>query len=227
MNTVMVTGADRGVGASLCQIFLEQGWNVIAGQYMPEWDQLSSLQKAYPKQLSIVPLDVGNTESVKAAASEAARVTETVDMLVSCAGVFFGTDNRESMSKVFQINTLGTLRLVEAFEPLMKDGQKKIAVLSSEAGSISLAHRTDSFGYCMSKAALNMTVKLLYNQLKPKGYQFYLYHPGWVRSYMTGKKSTEGDYEPEESALVAYRQFTGASEEALIMKDVQDCYWSF
>lgn len=227
MNTVMVTGADRGVGAALCGIFLEHGWTVIAGQYMPDWKQLAGMQEDYPEQLNTVKLDVGSTESVKKAFEKTAQMTEKIDLLINCAGIISNADTAETISKMFQVNTLGTLRMVETFQPLLEKGQKKIASISSEAGSISLSHRKDHFGYCMSKAALNMTVKLLYNELKPKGYRFYLYHPGWVKSYMLGEKSTTGDYEPEETALAAFEQFTAENEDALILKDVQGHYWSF
>ena len=46
--------------------------------------------------------------------------------------------------------------------------------------------------YCVSKAMLNMTVRLMFNELRPEGYTFRVYHPGWVRSYMSGKRRTGG-----------------------------------
>ena len=49
MKTVLITGADRGIGYSLCECFIEGGWYVIAGQYMPEWPQLSALAEKYPE----------------------------------------------------------------------------------------------------------------------------------------------------------------------------------
>ena len=68
MKTVFITGADRGVGYSLCECFLQGGWHVIAGQYIPAWPQLCELQKGWP-QLDILPLDVSDTASVQAAAA--------------------------------------------------------------------------------------------------------------------------------------------------------------
>ena len=81
----------------------------------------------------------------------------------------------------------------------------------------------------MSKSMLNMEVKLLFNELRPKGYTFRLYHPGWVRSYMSGVKATVGKLEPEESAQVAVRQFTEgrACEDILMVVDVYDAVWAF
>lgn len=83
--------------------------------------------------------------------------------------------------------------------------------------------------YCLSKTSLNMAVRLIFNQLNPEGYSFRLYHPGWVRSYMMGTKSTVGNFEPEETAAVAFRQFTSNRdwEDTLVMTDVSDHAWPF
>ena len=62
-----------------------------------------------------------------------------------------------------------------------------------------------------------------------EGYTFRVYHPGWVRSYMSGKKAYRGHYEPEESAAVAFRQFTQerSFEDALVMTDIKGEVWPF
>lgn len=229
MKTVMITGADRGVGFALCQYFAEGGWRVFAGQYMPEWKELEKLKKQYGDQVVMIPLDVGSTDSVKAAAKQTAQETENLDILINCAGISGMSDDRNVLNAVFNVNTLGALRMVEAFLPLMENGMKRLCFVSSEAGCVALAHRTDSFSYCMSKRALNMEVKLMFNKLAPEGYTFRLYHPGWVRSYMMGTKSTVGNFEPEETAQVAYRQFTENRnwEDILAMTDVSDEVWPY
>lgn len=201
----------------------------FAGQYMPEWKELEELNKQYGNQVVLIPLDVGSTESVKTAAELTAKKTETIDMLINCAGISGASDDRQALNAVFNVNTLGTLRMVEAFLPLMQTGMKRLCFISSEAGCVALAHRTESFSYCMSKRALNMEVKLIFNKLVPEGYTFRLYHPGWVRSYMMGSKSTIGNFEPEETAQVAYLQFTEdrSWEDILAMTDVSDEVWPY
>lgn len=62
------------------------------------------------------------------------------------------------------------------------EGMKRLCFVSSEAGAVSVAHREDLSSYCMSKTALNMAQRLMFNQLQPMGYSFRLFHPGWVRS---------------------------------------------
>jgi hypothetical protein len=81
----------------------------------------------------------------------------------------------------------------------------------------------------MSKAALNMSVKLLFNLLRPEGYTFRLYHPGWVRSYIGGgpAKNMRAALEPEEAAAPALAYFLGEreDEERLALRDWQGREW--
>lgn len=228
MKTVFITGADRGVAYSLCEEFLAGGWRVLAGQFMPQWSQLAELKTKYPDALHLIPLDVSSSESVKDAAAASAELCDHVDLLVSNAGIG-GKDDYDGMRKVFSVNTLGAVRMVEAFLPLMQTGMKRLAFVSSEAGIIAVSHRTDGFAYTMSKTALNMVVRRMFRALQPQGFTFRLYHPGWVRSYMMGTKSTVGNFEPEETAAVAYRQFTAdrESEDVLVMTDVSDEMWPY
>ena len=201
----LVTGADRGLGLALAAGLLERGWRVFAGQYLPEWPALGELAGSYPRALRIVPLDVSETASVQAAARLVAGQADRVDLLINNAGVNSRTSSRgiregldyAEMQRLYNVNAMGPLRVVEAFLPLTdRSALKRLCFVSSEAGSINRAQRTAWFGYCSSKAALNMAVRLLFNRLRPQGYTFRLYHPGWVRSYMSGAKNTEADWSP-------------------------------
>jgi NAD(P)-dependent dehydrogenase (short-subunit alcohol dehydrogenase family) len=114
--------------------------------------------------------------------------------------------------------------------PLLDAGTfKRLCFVSSEAGSITMAQRTSWFSYCMSKAALNMAVKIMFNDLRPDGYTFRLYHPGWMRTYMSGTKSTTADMEPEEAAAKALPIFLSAreDEDRLVMVDYRGVEWPF
>lgn len=228
MEHVVITGADRGIGFALADIFVQNGFTVYAGQFMPEWNQLAELKKQYPDRLHIVPLNVGDDQSVKNAASLIGSMTSRIDYLVNCAGIFPGTDSSKAFLNAFEVNTLGPLRMIEYFLPMMKEGEKRLCTFSSEAGVIPLAHRTENFSYCVSKAALNMEMHMLFKKLRPEGFVFRLFHPGWVKTYMSGTKSTIGDFEPEEAAQVAYQQFVGdAIDDVLIMRDIRGQYWPF
>ena len=124
----VVTGADRGLGQALTAGLLKQGWRVFAGQYMPTWPELETLAAAYPQTLTCMPLDVAALDSVQAAAATVRAATGRVDLLINNAGVTSPTTRRllgeeaqdyAEMHRLFDVNTLGPIRMVEAFLPLM------------------------------------------------------------------------------------------------------------
>ena len=135
MEYVVITGADRGIGLSLVENYVRNGYTVFAGQFMPDWPQLGELQQQCPEKLHIIPLNVGDDQSVKAAAALVAGMTDRVDYLVNCAGIFPKTEDAEGFMSAFQVNSLGPLRVVEAFLPLMQTGKKRLCTFSSETGS--------------------------------------------------------------------------------------------
>jgi NAD(P)-dependent dehydrogenase (short-subunit alcohol dehydrogenase family) len=232
----LVTGADRGLGLALSASLLERGWQVFAGQYMPDWPELEALAGKYPRALHILPLDVSSIDSAQAAAQAAGKVSDHIDLLINNAGVtsskraqpITSPQDYAEMHHLFDVNALGPLRVVEAFLPLAAGSpMKRLCFVSSEAGSISRAERTSWYSYCMSKAALNMGIKILFNHLRPEGYTFRVYHPGWVRSYMSGKKNLEATLEPEEAAAFAIPFFLGPreDEDRLVLVDYQGQEW--
>ncbi len=236
MKTVVITGADRGLGLALCREFLEKGYRVFAGQFMPEWPELDRLRLQYPDALQLIALDVGNPESLAKAAEEIRNCTDVVDILINNAGItargegaIGGEMDLSRSLDAFRVNCLGTMQMVRHMLPLMQTGEKRLCFISSEAGSISVCARNGFSGYCMSKTALNMGIRLLFNRLQPQGYRFRLYHPGWMRTYMSGKKSTVGKIEAEESARVAVSQFLEDRdwEDRLVMLDCYNQAWPF
>ncbi len=220
-NVAVLTGADRGLGFALCAGLLEAGWQVFAGRYIPEWPELDDLKTAFPNQLTLIPLDVSSEASVRAAVELVKADAPRVDLLINDAGINLRTyeqairagQDYADIRRMYDVNAVGPLRVVEAFLPLMDNSAiKRLGFVSSEAGSIARSRRSAWYGYCMSKAALNMAVSILFNDLHPQGFTFRLYHPGWIRSYMRGVKSTVGDMEPEEAAIPALAFFLSGLE---------------
>jgi NAD(P)-dependent dehydrogenase (short-subunit alcohol dehydrogenase family) len=82
-----------------------------------------------------------------------------------------------------RINSAAPLSVVKSFYPLLGRGSR-IVNISSEAGSIEMSERKSEYGYCMSKAALNMLSKILRNRLAPEGIGVFAVHPGWFSSDM-------------------------------------------
>lgn len=235
MTHVFVTGADRGLGLALCEVFLEKGCRVFAGRFMSEWSELDYLARRYTDRLHIIDLDVSDMDSVREAAAFTARVTDRVDLLINNAGIAGRTGSLgepmdfEKAGRLFNVNSLGPLRMTEIFLPLMQSGMKRLCFVSSEAGSVSVCSRTDGFAYTMTKTALNMAIRHLHNHLHPEGYTFRVFHPGWLRSYMSGEKNLNATVEPRDSAISAAGQFLDGSahEASLQMLDNKGEVWPF
>ena len=214
-KVALVTGADRGLGLAIVEQLLEKSWTVIASQNL-DWPELDRLVERYPDTLRVVQLDVSSDSSVAQAHVVISDLIPKIDMLIANAGINRSAHinsvreplNFDEMLSEVNVNALGVLRVIKAFLPLLDRSElKRICVVSSEAGSVGASKRTGWFGYCMSKAAVNMAIKNLHNDLSPQGFSFRLYHPGWLRTYMRGKKAVEANMEPEEAAGYALNYF--------------------
>lgn len=167
---------------------------------MRDADELKALQEEYPEQLELIPLDIGSKDSVKQAARAIASRTGHVDILINNAGIIHSADDAtmlvdmddEGMAEIYNVNTLGALRVSNALMGLLLQSKDKLIVnISSEAGSIGRNKRINMYGYCMSKAALNMQSSLMHNHLKTLGGQVMVFHPGWMKTYMHGEKMSK------------------------------------
>lgn len=208
--TILITGAGNGLGLALTKKFLELGLKVFAG-YHRSAGRLEALTPVAPgangSALTIFPLDVTKVESIRKAFEIVSSATPALDILLNNAGVHLEdkhtpfeeldfTDGH--LEKTMEVNAFGPLRVVQQFLPLLEAGEEKqIINISSEAGSIGDCWRKQEFGYCMSKAALNMQTKILHNCLQPRGFRLLAVHPGWMRTDMGG---ADADIEAEEAA---------------------------
>ncbi|MBS4193494.1 SDR family NAD(P)-dependent oxidoreductase [Lederbergia citri] len=209
VKVAFVTGADRGLGLSLTRWLLENGYRVFAGRYNDEWRFLDELKSEYVEKLQLVQLDVGSDESVKTAASFIESKTSYIDVIINNAGIIdqakdatiLEKQDFEVMKQLFNVNSLGALRITNHLVGLLLKGDTKLVVnISSEAGSIERNHRTNWYGYCMSKAALNMQSAILHKHLTSLGGQVLVFHPGWMQTYMEGFFYKQATYPPEVAA---------------------------
>lgn len=201
--TIFITGAGRGVGLSLVEAFRDANYRIFAGFREPS-AALEALASS-TAEIRTVPIDVTQAESVRAAARRVSAEIDGLDILVNNAAILpesgrgtLETTNVEVGLSVFDVNSLGPLRVTQAFLPLLRKGARRLIVnVSSEAGSVGDCWRKDDFLYCMSKSALNMQTAILKNALAPEGFQLLAVHPGWVRTTMGGPEAT---LSPSESA---------------------------
>lgn len=218
-QTVVITGAERGLGLCLVKDFLAAGAVVVAAKRSGDRN-LRALGERGGK-LTIVQMDVSDPASVRAAAEWVGSRLGAVDVLVNNAAVFpplkgVPLEARDlsdgHLERAMQVNAFGPLRVTQRFLPLLERGAGKTIVdVSSEAGSIESAWRTCELEYSMSKAALNMQTRLLANALGPRGYRVVAVHPGWMRTDMGG---TEADIAPEEASRGIFRLATDPASAA-------------
>ena len=185
MKTVLITGANRGIGLSLVKNYLAQGWQVHATYRSEKSSQ--DLLELEGDNLTCHPLDVTDYQGL----SEFANALPALDVLINNAGYYgpkgygFGNTDIDEWRKVLEINTIAPLKLVEALFPNLQKGQlKKIACLSSKVGSMNTSG--GGYIYRSSKAALNSVVKSLSNDLSSQDFTVLALHPGWVQTEMGG-----------------------------------------
>jgi NAD(P)-dependent dehydrogenase (short-subunit alcohol dehydrogenase family) len=209
-TTVLVTGANRGIGLEYARQFAARGYQVIGTARDP----------ADAKELSEVAdrveqLDVTDPASVAGLAKRLDGVS--IDILVNNAGVFDRSDvsldkvDFQMMERTLAVNTIGPLRVVQALLPNLRKGKRKtIASMSSQLGSIENSNGR-WYAYRSSKAALNQINRTMSAELAAEGFVCVVLHPGWVRTDMGGPGAT---YSPEESVsgLVAVIEKLGPAD---------------
>lgn len=194
MPTILITGANRGLGLEFARQYTADGWNVIATARNPaSTDELKELAKK--KNVLLKALDVASEESTRQLAKELKRVP--IDILVLNSAIFtrdgnkFGELNYAGWRDSFETNVLGAMRVAEALlENVAASEKKQIVAISSGMGSLQDLGKTITFGaayqYRTSKTALNMAMSLLAKDLEPLGISVVILSPGWVQTDMGG-----------------------------------------
>ena len=186
--TVLITGANRGLGLEFVKQYALDNYEVIAcTRKINKKDDLHRLQASF-ENISIHTLDVENFLSIDQFAK---TLTKPIDILINNAGLYpnssFDHINYEAWLNAFKINALAAFKMVKAFLPNLKKGElKKIASLTSKMGSIDENSGGGEYLYRSSKTALNMVMKSLSIDLKPHDMSLITLHPGWVRTDMGG-----------------------------------------
>ncbi len=209
MKRIFITGASRGLGFEFTKQYLGKGNLVFACSRNPEkYPELVELKKTYPDRLALVDLDVSDKGSRNKAFDFISNETDYLDILINNAGIRFGGKKycdelgkleEEDFSRIFQVNTVAPLMMVEKFLPLLKNGKNSVIVnISSSSGCITRrSKKGGGYSYSASKAALNMITKTLSVDLVEEGITVISIHPGWVKTTM--EYTTNAPLLPEES----------------------------
>lgn len=190
--TVLVTGANRGIGLEYAKQYTRAGARVYACCRKPEKArELIDLAESAPGQVSLHPLDV--TNDTQLGALKAAVGSQPIDVLINNAGVYGGDaqdlahcDERVWLDTL-KINTMGPFKMIAAFVDNVARSQRRTIVgMTSKMGSMDDNGSGGCYIYRSSKAALNAVLKSAAVDLYPRGVIVLTLHPGWVKTDMGG-----------------------------------------
>ncbi len=223
-QTVLVTGANRGLGLEFARQLHAAGARVIGTARKPDAaEDLKALG------VRIEQLDVTDPASVSALAAK--LEDETLDVLLNNAGIFphrgsFEDEDPVEMLRVLEVNTVGPLRVTQALLPNLRAGDRKLVMnMSSGLGSIANNGRGSSAAYRASKSALNMLTVTMARDLADEGFICVAMSPGWVRTDMGGEQAQLSPAESVGGMLGVLAPLTADDSGKYLSHDGQDLPW--
>ena len=215
MATILITGANRGIGLELTRQYAADGWNVLACCRSPEnAHDLNKLAASSAGKVSVYLLDVSNAAQRMSLAAQLKG--QPIDILFNSAGVSgswstqgFGQCHADEWLEVLNINVITPMLMMQDFAANVALSERKIiANMSSKMGSMADNTSGGSYVYRSSKAALNMVNKSAAHDLARKGISVVALHPGWVRTDMGGPN---GELSVEESVTALKRNLANVT----------------
>jgi len=192
MKSVVITGANRGIGLAMTSIFKQQGYIVYAlcRKSSSELDGLG---------VNVIDnVDVAKEQGIQTMIAALKGIS--IDVLVCNAGILRDENlkqlNLDTIREQFEVNAIAPLRVVEALQTCLIQGSR-VAMITSRMGSISDNGSGGRYGYRMSKAALNAAAMSLSKDLAHREVAVGIYHPGYVQTDMVNHG---GDISANESA---------------------------
>ena len=196
MKTVLVTGANKGIGHEVARQLAAKGFNVFVGARNAKAGRKAAEEIAKKSgKATFLEIDVADNDSVTTTAREFSNIEDHLDVLVNNAGIIVDGDNAileisdELLRKTLETNTLGALRVTRAFLPLLsKSKSPRVINVSSGGGQLTGGADGWSPAYCISKTALNGVTSQLATAVPEFAVNSVC--PGWVRTDMGGQGAT-------------------------------------
>lgn len=198
--TVLITGSNRGLGLEFARQYAEKQWNVIATCRDPDTAaELKQLQARH-SNIAIERLDVADAAQIAALAAK--YKGRAIDVLLNNAGILgepaqqkFGANDYEQFREVLLVNTYAPIEMAEHFvENVAASRQKKIVTITSGLGSMEITRRSGGlYAYRISKAGVNMAMRVLQADVRPRGITVGLLSPGMVDTRLLAQSGYKGE----------------------------------
>ena len=195
MKTVLITGANKGIGFETAKQMAQLGYFVYLGSRDKSrgLDAISKLKEMGISNVECIEIDITNIHSVIQAKHELESKTEGLDILINNAGIAgempqnISTGDIQNLRKVFETNFFGTVQTTQQFIPLLKKSNEPVIVnVSSELGSLTIHNRRQNpnyelfDAYSCSKTALNAFTVMLANEFRNTNFKINSVTPGYT-----------------------------------------------
>jgi NAD(P)-dependent dehydrogenase (short-subunit alcohol dehydrogenase family) len=197
MATVLITGANRGLGLEFAKQYAAENWTVFATARDLEKAQELEQVASHSPTLSTLELDIADEESIEELVDELDG--RPIDVVIHNSGIYpqkgqkFGEIDYDAWGKTFETNLFGPMRLTEVLlDNVAASERRQIAAISSSMASLravqggSVSQAGVAYQYRTSKTALNMAMSILAKELAPRGISVVMIDPGWVKTDMGG-----------------------------------------
>lgn len=206
MKTVLITGANKGIGFETSKQLAQSGYFVYLGSRDKSkgLEALEKLKVSGINNVDCIEIDVTNINSIKSARKELESKTDALDVLINNAGISGGQPQNissikiEDLRKVFDTNFFGAVQTTQEFIPLLKKSKEpRIVNVSSELGSLSVHTSTQNPNYAIydayssSKTALNAFTVMLANEFRNTNFKINSVTPGYTATDFNHYKGTQ------------------------------------
>lgn len=239
---ILITGAGRGFGLALAVEAAARGHVVVATRRSElRSGGLLNLATQRPELVRMLPLDVSDEASCATLVGEVCQVTDYLDMVINNAGINSDSSDVSAKHHAFDLETLspatveqmvrtnamGPIMVTRALRPLLERSVvgARVVNVTSRRGALSQKEKGGNYGYCMSKAALNMATRAMAADLAPRGITVVAVHPGAIRTAMAQPDATIEPREAARKLLDLAGRLTPAHSGRFLTADGVDHQW--
>ena len=202
----LVTGGNKGIGFTIYQCLLAQGFEVILAARSLDKAK-AAIKKLQSSNARPIELDISDDDSINLAAKNLSQAIDSLDVLINNAGIYpdegvnILTVSRELLNQRMNVNAFGAIRVTQAFLTLLtKSSNARVINTSSGYGQLS-GLSADVPCYCLSKLTLNGATIMLAEALQDKGIVVNAFDPGWVKTDMGGSGASRSPEQEADTAI--------------------------